>query len=111
MTDSKDKDAFDLDWDDALSDWERDVDSSAEAKSNPMPQKPPIKPPAPPARALYQPPDPAEIARLRQQKHASFAVDDGSDESTIAANVPSLPRPTAPPANIAPTDTLPTASA
>jgi hypothetical protein len=98
LTDSKDKDAFDLDWDDALSDWERDVDTSAEAKSNPMPQKPPVKPPAPPARALYQPPDPAEIARLRQQqKHPSFATDDGSEESTIAAQVPSLPRPTAPP--------------
>jgi tetratricopeptide (TPR) repeat protein len=98
LTDPKDKDAFDLDWDDALSDWERDVDTSAEAKSNPMPQKPPVKPPAPPARALYQPPDPAEIARLRQQqKHPSFAHDDGSDESTIAAQIPSLPRPTAPP--------------
>lgn len=98
MSDDENKDAFDLSWDDALADWERDIDDSAEAKSAPMANKPPAKPPAPPARPLYQPPDPAEIARLRQRRAGVAEAD--SSEMTMIAALPSPERgaaPTAPP--------------
>lgn len=96
MSDEKGKeDVFDLDWDDALSEWERDVESSAEAKARPMPQVP-VRPPTSPARALYQPPDPAEIARLRRAKHPPIGQDD-SEEMTVLRQLPTLTRPTAPP--------------
>src|SRR5205814_6071418 len=64
---------FELDWDDALDDWERDVESGAVAKSGPMPQGGPAaapKPPPAPVRALYQPPDASEIAKMRGARPA-----------------------------------------
>ena len=68
------KEELDIDWDDALDDWERDVEGGAIAKSGPMPQAPaPAKPPAAPARALYQPPDASEIARMRGGRAAPSA--------------------------------------
>jgi tetratricopeptide (TPR) repeat protein len=66
VSDETKKDDFDLDWDDALSDWEKDVEGDAVAKSGPMPQAPqPAKPPPSGARPLYQPPDASEIAKMR----------------------------------------------
>ncbi|UJR79184.1 hypothetical protein [Sandaracinus amylolyticus] len=64
-TDDKRGADIDFDWDDALADWERDLDDKSEARSGPMPQKP-AAPPAKdkePARALYRPPDPSEFKR------------------------------------------------
>lgn len=90
MTDETDKkDDFDLDWDDALDDWERDVESDAVAKSGPMPQSAPspAKPPAAPGRALYQPPDASEIAKMRTGRAAPVAP----------PAPPKPPTPTAPP--------------
>ncbi|MFO0683084.1 MAG: hypothetical protein U0234_13595 [Sandaracinus sp.] len=116
MSDESDKkeDGFELDWDDALDDWEKDVEKGAVAKSGPMPQTP-AKPAAPPARALYQPPDASEIARMRGARgapppvappaaaprtsmptapppaiHGSFADDDDDDDGTT--KVGAIPR-------------------
>ncbi|AKF08213.1 hypothetical protein [Sandaracinus amylolyticus] len=65
-TDDKRGADIDFDWDDALADWERDLDDKSEARSGPMPQKPAGATPAKekePARALYRPPDPSEFKR------------------------------------------------
>ena|GEM_PF-939954 len=59
---------FDLDWEDALGDWEDGLkQGSARAESAPMPQKPPdpkateAKPAVPASRQLYRPPTAGEV--------------------------------------------------
>lgn len=86
MSDDKDdKTSFDLDWDDALSDWEKDVEGRAKASSSPI-DKPAGKPPAAPSRPLYQPPNAEEVAKMRRAKpmHVPVNVDD-HDETKIGA--------------------------
>ena len=48
-------DLEELEWDDALADWETELDDSAEAKAPPLPQGS-----GEPSRALYRPPSPDE---------------------------------------------------
>ncbi len=78
-----DNTSFDLDWDDALSDWEKDVEGRAKAASTPI-DKPAAKPPAAPSRPLYQPPNAEEVAKMRRAKpvHIPVSTDD-VDETVI----------------------------
>jgi lipopolysaccharide biosynthesis regulator YciM len=81
----------DLEWDDALADWEDEVESSAQAKSTPMPQSA-----KEPARALYRPPSPDEFARGAAPRPAPAKpapppladFDDDEFESTRIAAIP-----------------------
>lgn len=55
---------LDFEWDDALADWEDEIDSSAEARSTPMPQTTKEQAQAP-SRPLYRPPSPGETFARR----------------------------------------------
>ncbi len=101
IDDSDPKDDLDeLEWDDALADWEDEIDDSAQAQSGPMPQKPD----APPSRPLYRPPSadeqfarrapaprpPLEPTRSVKDSFPSIGDDDEDQEaeSTRIAQIP-----------------------
>ena len=94
----KEDSELELDWDDALAEWEQELDGVARAESNPMPQKsdPPAAAGAPaPPRPLYRPPSSPPAPATRAAKPApeyNVSLDDWDDDGEEATRVASLPK-------------------
>ena len=94
-------DLEELEWDDALADWETELDDSAEAKAPPLPQGS-----GEPSRALYRPPSPDEkfaqraprapVAPKPSPKPVDLAdfpsFDEEDDEEMESTRIASIPQ-------------------
>lgn len=103
IDDNDPKDELDeLEWDDALADWEDEIDDSAQAQSGPMPQKPD----APPSRPLYRPPSadeqfarrapaprpPVQPPRAVKDAFPIIGDDDDDDQEAESTRIAQIPK-------------------
>ncbi|MEC7525602.1 MAG: hypothetical protein VYE22_37315 [Myxococcota bacterium] len=87
-----------LEWDDALADWETELDDSAEAKAPPLPQT------SEPSRALYRPPSPDDTFAKRSPRAPAPpppkpvnlddfpGLDEEDDEEMESTRIASIPQ-------------------